>query len=69
MEPDALFYSRRISEELAAAERAITSAGRLRHLLLIEAFMARLGAMGHPSPISKDELARLKADCVESSMI
>ena len=63
MEPDVLYYRRRVAEELAAADRAITDAARLRHLRLVEAFLAHLEAIGERLPISKDELARLKADC------
>jgi len=68
MEPDTLYYQRRITEELAAARRAVTGAARLRHFQLIEAFAARLEALGYPAPIAKDELERLKADCAESAV-
>ena len=60
MEPDALFYRRRISEELAAAERAITPAGRLRHFLIVEGFANHLERLGERSPISREDLARMK---------
>jgi hypothetical protein len=61
MEPDVVFYRRRIAEELAAAERAITSAGRLRHLQLIDGFLVHLERIGERLPIARDELAKLMA--------
>jgi hypothetical protein len=63
MEPDVLYYRRRIAEELAAAERAITGAARLRRLELIDAYLAHLDEIGERLPISRDELARRKAEC------
>ena len=63
MEPDVLYYRRRISEELSGAERAVTGAARLRRLQLIEAYLTRLETIGERPPISKDEIARLKEAC------
>jgi hypothetical protein len=63
VEPDYLFYRRRIAEELAAAERAITGAGQLRHFELIGTFLSHLERLGEPLPMSRDELAKLKAEC------
>ncbi len=42
MEPDLRFYRRRASEELAAAQRAVTPAARDRRILLARAFLSRL---------------------------
>ena len=42
MEPDARFYRRRASEELAAARRAVTPAARDRRILLARSFLSRL---------------------------
>jgi hypothetical protein len=42
MESDARFFKRRASEELAAADRAITSAARDRRLHLAAVFLQRL---------------------------
>ena len=42
MEPDARFYRRRASEELAAAQRAVTPAARDRRILLARSFLRRL---------------------------
>ena len=66
VETDVLFYRRRISEELAAAERAITGAARARHFQLIDAFVARLEVIGEKLPISRDELERLRREDIES---
>ena len=44
MESDVRFYRRRVNEELAAAERAITQAGRERRVQLAGAFLERLKA-------------------------
>lgn len=60
MEPDALFFRRRIAEELAAAERAVTGAARLRRYQLVEAYLWQLERRGERLPVSKDELADLK---------
>lgn len=42
MEPDSRFYRRRASEELAAAQRAVTPEARNRRIQLARAFMSRL---------------------------
>ena len=42
MESDVRFYRRRANEEMAAAGRAITAAGRDRRLQLAGAFLERL---------------------------
>jgi hypothetical protein len=68
VEADVIYYRRRISEELRAAERAITGAGRLRHLQLVDAFLVRLESIGERLPISKDELAGLKAAATDSTV-
>jgi hypothetical protein len=39
---DERFYRRRAAEELAAAERSVTQAARLRHIQLAEVFLGRL---------------------------
>lgn len=44
MESDARFYRRRANEELAAAQRAITSAARDRRMQLAGIFLERLKA-------------------------
>ena len=42
MESDARFFKRRASEEMAAANRAVTEAARQRRIFLAEAFLERL---------------------------
>ena len=42
LEPDARFYRRRASEELAAAQRAVTPEARDRRIQLARAFLSRL---------------------------
>jgi hypothetical protein len=42
VEPDARFYRRRASEELEAAQRAVTPAARDRRIQLARAFLNRL---------------------------
>jgi len=42
LESDVRFYRRRVNEELAASERAITQAGRERRIQLAGAFLERL---------------------------
>ena len=42
MEPDARFYRRRASEELAAAQRAVTPEARDRRIQLARSFLSRL---------------------------
>lgn len=69
MEPDVLYYRRRISEELSAAERAVTGAARLRRLQLIEAYLEHLETIGERPPISKDEIAKLKDACASPTAV
>jgi len=69
VEPDALFFRRRIAEELAAAERAVTGAARLRRYQLVEAYLWQLERRGERLPVSKDELADLKAQCTQSRFV
>lgn len=42
MEPDARYYRRRATEELAAAQRAVTPAARDRRIHLAQGFLRRL---------------------------
>jgi hypothetical protein len=42
LEPDARFYRRRASEELAAAQRAVTPEARDRRIQLARSFLSRL---------------------------
>jgi hypothetical protein len=42
LEPDARFYRRRATEELAAAQRAVTPEARDRRLQLARSFISRL---------------------------
>lgn len=44
MEPDARYYRRRATEELAAANRAVTQAARERRMHLANVFLERLRA-------------------------
>jgi len=44
VESDARFYRRRATEELAAANRAVTQAARERRLQLAQVFLDRLGS-------------------------
>ncbi|GAA4713372.1 hypothetical protein H9L13_03810 [Sphingomonas lutea] len=44
MEPDARYFRRRASEELAAANRAVTAAARERRMQLAGIFLERLKA-------------------------
>ena len=45
MESDARFFRRRANEEMAAAQRAVTDAARVRRLVLADAFLQRLKAV------------------------
>jgi len=65
VEPDALFFKRRIAEEMAAAERAVTEAARLRRYQLIEAYSAHLEKRGERPPVSTDQLSRLRSACTK----
>ena len=55
MESDLRFYRRRASEELAAANRAVTEAARERRLMMAEIFLDRL------KELEADALAQLTA--------
>lgn len=68
MEPNSVFYRRRISEELASAERSVTGAARLRHYQFIDAYLSHLEAIGERPPITRSELARLKAYCGDATV-
>ncbi len=46
MESDARFYRRRATEELAAANRAVTEAARERRMQLAQMFLDRLDSCG-----------------------
>ena len=58
MESDARYYRRRAVEELAAADRAVTSAARDRRLQLVYLYLHKLRAMDEPSPFNERELTR-----------
>ena len=46
MESDVRYYQRRASQELAAADRAVTEAARERRKILAGIFLERLHALG-----------------------
>lgn len=50
MESDVRFYRRRASEEMAAADRAITPAARERRTQLADAFLQKLRELEETSP-------------------
>ena len=56
MGSDERYYWRRACEEMHAASRAITPAGRSRHGELVRLFVKRLADMGAPSPFSEEDL-------------
>lgn len=58
MESDARYYRRRACEELAAADRAVTSAARDRRLQLVGLYLGRLRELDEPSPFNERELMR-----------
>ena len=58
MESDARYYRRRAVEELAAADRAVTSAARERRLQLVGLYLDRLRELDEPSPFNERELMR-----------
>jgi hypothetical protein len=58
MESDTRYYRRRAVEELAAADRAVTSAARERRLQLVELYLDRLRELDEPSPFNERELVR-----------
>jgi hypothetical protein len=49
VEPDARYFRRRASEELAAANRAVTEAARQRRMTMAAIFLERLKAL-EPAP-------------------
>jgi len=61
MESDARYYRRRAVEELAAADRAVTSAARDRRLQLVGLYLDRLRELDEPSPFNERELMRRRA--------
>ncbi len=46
MESDVRFYRRRASEEMAAANRAVTEAARERRMMMAGVFLDRLKTLG-----------------------
>ena len=63
MESDARYYRRRAVEELAAADRAVTSVARDRRLQLVDLYLHKLRQLDEPSPFNERELTRrLTAD-------
>jgi hypothetical protein len=46
VEPDVRYYRRRASEELAAANRAVTEAARERRMIMAGIFLDRLKTLG-----------------------
>ncbi|HEX6217936.1 MAG TPA: hypothetical protein VFZ35_01530 [Sphingomicrobium sp.] len=58
MESDGRYYRRRAVEELAAADRAVTSAARDRRLQLVGLYLDRLRELDEPSPFNERELLR-----------
>ena len=51
MESDVRFYRRRASEEMAAANRAVTDAARDRRMMMAGVFLERLKTLGAHSEI------------------
>lgn len=58
VESDIRYYRRRASEEMAAANRAVTDAARQRRLQLVDLYVGRLEALNAPSPFGKGDDAR-----------
>lgn len=54
MESDIRFFSRRASEEMAAANRAVTPEARARRLQLVDTFVQKLEAMKAPIPFERE---------------
>ena len=50
MESDIRYYRRRASEEMGAANRAVTEAARERRMQLVDQYLQRLAALKEPSP-------------------
>lgn len=59
MDSDARYYWRRVCEEVAAASRAVTPAGRDRHEQLVRVFVGRLKDLSAPCPFTDGELAQM----------
>jgi hypothetical protein len=57
MESDARFYRRRVNEELAAANRAVTQAARERRMVLAGIFMDRLNTVRTTGSAAQIEFA------------
>lgn len=67
MESDARFYRRRVNEELAAANRAVTEAARERRMILANLFQERLKASETRS-IAEHDMGSLAATAGEAAM-
>ena len=59
MESDVRYYRRRVSEEFAAASRAVTEAARDRRLQLVGTYLERLKALNAAPPFDQHELDRM----------
>jgi hypothetical protein len=59
MDTNARYYWRRTCEEMAAAFRAVTPAGRVRHEHFVRLFVERLKELNAPCPFSDEELAQM----------
>lgn len=68
MESDARFYRRRVNEELAAANRAVTEAARDRRIVLAGLFQQRLNASQARGSESGFEMASSAAATGDQSM-
>ena len=66
MDSDARYYWRRVCEEVAAASRAVTPAGRDRHEQLVRVFVGRLKDLNAPCPFTDEELARMLGTSVNA---
>jgi hypothetical protein len=53
MESDIRFFSRRASEEMAAANRAVTPEARARRLQLVDVFVGKLEELKAPLPFER----------------
>jgi hypothetical protein len=56
VESDIRFFRRRATEELAAANRAVTESARERRMALAGIFLERLNALGASATIGEREL-------------
>ncbi len=59
MDSDERYYWRRVCEEVAAASRAVTPAGRDRHEQLVRVFVERLKDLRAPCPYTDEQLAQM----------